>query len=157
MTSSWAQRVAGADCPFDRPMPDCDEERYRVCRLSASTLYLDRNQAYRGHCVLIFDRRHATRIDELTADEWQDLAADLRLACQAIVATMAPDHLNVESLGNMVPHLHWHIFPRYQADGRWGKAVWTTEPADMPVAIMAPEDCAQLAARINAALDAARA
>lgn len=151
----WAQRVAGADCPFDGPLPDCDEERYRVRRLSASTLYLDRNQAYRGHGVLIFDRRHATRIDELSADEWQALAADLRAACRAIVAAVEPDHLNVESLGNMVPHLHWHIFPRFRNDGRWGRAVWTTDPADMPVEIMPPAECAGLAARINAELDAA--
>ena len=153
MSASWPARVAGAACPFDGPLPDCDDERYRVRKLPASTLYLDRNQAYRGHCVLIFDRRHATRIDELSADEWQALACDLRAACQAITSAMDPDHLNVESLGNMVPHLHWHIFPRYQDDPRWGKAVWLTNPDDMPVLIATPEDCAALAARINAALD----
>lgn len=154
MGASWSERVAGTDCPFDSPLPDCDNERYRVRKLTASTLYLDRNQAYYGHGVLIFDRRHATRIDELTPDEWQACAADLHAACKAIVAAVEPDHLNVESLGNMVPHLHWHIFPRFQSDPRWGKAVWTSDVADMPVDIMTPEDCAQLAARINVALDA---
>ena len=151
----WQSRVAGSGCPFDGPLPDCDDERYRVRQLSASTLYLDRNQAYLGHGILIFDRRHATRIDELSAEEWQDYAADLRLACRAIAAAVRPDHLNVESLGNLVPHLHWHIFPRFTDDPRWGKAVWTTDPADMPVSIMAPADCAALAARINGALDGA--
>jgi diadenosine tetraphosphate (Ap4A) HIT family hydrolase len=153
--ADWEARVAGAGCPFDAPLPDCDDERYRIRKLQASTLYLDRNQAYRGHCLLIFDPRHATRLDELSAVEWQAYASDLQLACTAIVAVLRPDHLNVESLGNLVPHLHWHIFPRFQADPRWGKAVWTTDPADMPVAIMAPSACAELAARINAALDIA--
>ncbi len=153
MGADWADRVAGTDCPFDAELPDCDDERYRVRKLTASTLYLDRNQAYRGHGVLIFDRRHATRIDELSAKEWQACAADLRDACHAIVTAVEPDHLNVESLGNMVPHLHWHIFPRFQHDPRWGKAVWLTNPGDMPVAIASPADCAALAERINAALD----
>lgn len=153
MGADWADRVAGADCPFDGRLPDCDDERYRVRKLKASTLYLDRNQAYRGHGVLIFDRRHATRIDELSAEEWQACAADLHDACHAIVTAVEPDHLNVESLGNMVPHLHWHIFPRFRDDPRWGKAVWTTDVADMPVAIAGPDECAALAARINAALD----
>ena len=155
MTDDWEARVGGADCPFDRQLPDCDDERYRVRKLSASTLYLDRNQAYRGHGVLIFDRRHATRIDELSADEWRDCADDLRRACAAIVYVVQPDHLNVESLGNMVPHLHWHIFPRFKDDGRWGKAVWTTDPADMPVQILDLRGCAELAALINESLDPA--
>ena len=146
--------MAGADCPFDNPLPECDDERYRVCDLSASTLCLDRNQAYRGHCVLIFNRRHATRLDELTREEWQDYADDLRRACAAIMVVVRPDHLNVESLGNLVPHLHWHIFPRFEADPRWGKAVWTSEPSDMPVAMTAPADCARLAAQLDAALQA---
>lgn len=154
MAADWADRVAGTDCPFDAELPDCDDERYRVRKLTASTLYLDRNQGYRGHGVLIFDLRHATRIDELSAEEWQACAADLRDACHAIVTAVEPDHLNVESLGNMVPHLHWHIFPRFKDDPRWGKAVWTTDVADMPVAVATPDECAELAARINAALDA---
>lgn len=152
--TTWESRVAGAGCPFDTPLPEIDDERYRIRRLTAASLFLDRNQAYRGHCVLIFDRRHATRLDELTRDEWQDYADDLRAACAAVVAAVEPDHLNVESLGNVVPHLHWHIFPRFEFDPRWGKAVWTSNPEDMPVAIMAPVDCAILAARINEALDA---
>ena len=50
-------------------------------------------------------------------------------------------------------HLHWHIFPRFQGDPRWGKAVWLSDVADMPVMIATPGDCAALAERINAALD----
>jgi diadenosine tetraphosphate (Ap4A) HIT family hydrolase len=154
VATTWSERVAGAGCPFDGPLPDCDDERFRVRKLQVSTLYLDRNQAYRGHGILIFDRRHATRIDELGGDEWQALAADLQAACRAIVTAVEPDHLNVESLGNRVPHLHWHIFPRFQDDPRWGKAVWLSDVADMPVTIASPDDCAALAARINAAFDA---
>ncbi|MEI7686422.1 MAG: HIT domain-containing protein, partial [Planctomycetota bacterium] len=32
--------------------------------------------------------------------------------------------LNVESLGNQVPHLHWHLFPRRADDPDRLKAVW---------------------------------
>ena len=153
MTASWAERVAGVDCPFDGLLPERDQERYLVRRLQASSLYLDCNQGYTGHCILIFDRRHATRIDELTPAEWQTLANDLRASCAAIMAALKPDHLNVESLGNVVPHLHWHIFPRSQDDPRWGSAVWTSDTADMPVRRLTEQEYAALAGRISKALD----
>ena len=36
----------------------------------------------------------------------------------------APLKLNVESLGNQVPHLHWHLFPRRADDPEKLKPVW---------------------------------
>lgn len=35
-----------------------------------------------------------------------------------------PDKVNLASLGNMVPHLHWHIIPRWQGDRHFPDAVW---------------------------------
>ena len=45
--------------------------------LTASSWYLPHNQTYRGHGVLVFDPHHATRLDQLTSNEWQAYAADL--------------------------------------------------------------------------------
>jgi diadenosine tetraphosphate (Ap4A) HIT family hydrolase len=39
----------------------------------------------------------------------------------AVVAVTRPDHANIESLGNVVPHLRWHIVPRYVADPYVGR------------------------------------
>lgn len=41
---------------------------------------------------------------------------------------MKPDHMNYELLGNSVPHLHWHIAPRYKTDPRWGRPIWEGYP-----------------------------
>jgi diadenosine tetraphosphate (Ap4A) HIT family hydrolase len=35
-----------------------------------------------------------------------------------------PDKVNVASLGNMVPHLHWHVIPRWRGDRHFPDAVW---------------------------------
>jgi diadenosine tetraphosphate (Ap4A) HIT family hydrolase len=40
--------------------------------------------------------------------------------------------MNIASLGNVVPHLHWHIIPRYRGDPRWGDPIWPTDLATMP-------------------------
>jgi diadenosine tetraphosphate (Ap4A) HIT family hydrolase len=96
-----------------------------------SSLYLSKNQTYRGHCQLIFDRRHVTCVAELSVDEWRGMSGDLFKAQAAITRTVRPDHINIESLGNIVPHLHWHIVPRYRNDPRWGSPIWLTSLADM--------------------------
>ena len=118
-------------CPLCAPRPSSSEHWDLVARLSVSSLYLAGNQTYRGQCVLIFDPRHASHVNELTPEEWRAMADDLFRAQRAVVAVAAPDHMNIESLGNVVPHLHWHIVPRYRSDPRWGQPIWTTPLEDM--------------------------
>lgn len=53
---------------------------------------------------------------------------------QAVREVMAPLKVNVASLGNVVPHLHWHVIPRYADDAHfpapvWAQAARTTDPA----------------------------
>ncbi len=43
---------------------------------------------------------------------------------QAIAKTFQPRKMNCELLGNQVPHLHWHLFPRSSDDPETLKAVW---------------------------------
>src|SRR4030095_3024171 len=117
---------------MDAPRPESTDFWDLVAPLSVSSLYLAKNQTYRGQCSLIFDLRHAARPDQLTADEWTAFCVDLYAAQRAVVTVTRPDHINVESLGNVVPHLHWHIIPRYVGDARWGMPIWTTPLAAMP-------------------------
>lgn len=130
--ATWGRLVRGDGCLFDAPRPESTDHWDKVCTLSASTLYLSTNQTYRGQCLLILDTRHATRPSEVPANEWAAFCADLQRAERAIALTVKPDHVNVAALGNLVPHLHWHIIPRYRSDPRWGSPIWLSSPADMP-------------------------
>src|SRR4051812_4069123 len=102
-----------APCPFDAPRPASNEHWDFIGALSTSSLYLSKNQTYRGYSLLVFDARHVERIDQLSAAEWSAFASDLHVANRAISDVMRPDHMNVEQLGNVIAHLHWHIVPRY--------------------------------------------
>ena len=148
----WESKRSDADCPFCLPRSGIDEFMVEVAQLSIATLYLEKIQTYRGHCVLLFDPRHVTRIDELEAAEWQSLSADLRAAELALMKTFAPDHINVASIGQVVPHLHWHIVPRYTDDPRWGGPIWTTTPEDMHKVYLDDEEYDRRAAAIREAL-----
>lgn len=136
----WNDLARGTDCPFDAPRPSSNEHWDLVAVLSVSSLYLSKNQTYRGHCQLIFDSRHATRLDQLSAEEWRAFSDDLFKAQAAVMRTVRPDHINIESLGNVVPHLHWHIVPRYKDDLRWGSPIWLTSLADMVDTPLLPGD-----------------
>ena len=129
---TWENLLSGAECPLCAPRPDHTAVWIKIRSLATSTLYLDRNQTYRGHCQLVFDRRHVVGLENLTADEFAGVTADLRTAARAIVEACRPDLMNYASLGNVMPHLHWHLVPRYRTDPRWGGPIYTTVLADMP-------------------------
>lgn len=64
--------------------------------------------------------------------EWSDLGAADRLHCMdALVATetalrevLTPRKINLASLGNMVPHLHWHVLARFEWDTHFPQPIW---------------------------------
>lgn len=39
-------------------------------------------------------------------------------------AVLSPDRINLASLGNQVPHLHWHVIPRWRDDRHFPNPVW---------------------------------
>ncbi len=66
--------------------------------------------------------------------------------------TVRPDHINVEALGNMIPHLHWHIVPRYWDDPRWGAPIWLTLMAEMAETRLPEQERRALISELHAAL-----
>ena len=45
----------------------------------------------------------------------------------------APDKINLASLGNAVPHLHWHVIPRWHDDSHFPQPIWAqAERAGVP-------------------------
>jgi len=148
----WNARKSGVACPFCDARPDDSDAWSKVASLKVASLYLQKIQTYRGHGVLVFDPRHVTRLTELSADERLALFDDLHVSQQAIERVTRPEHVNVASLGNVVPHLHWHIIPRYFDDARWGGPIWTTKEEEMKVVRLPDEEHRRLVSAIRAEL-----
>ena len=94
-----------------------------VAEFPHSVAFLGPWQYYAGYCVLVA-RRHVAELHHLTDDERRAFVDDACRLSRAIEVEFRPHKLNVESLGNQVPHLHWHIFPRRADDPERLKAVW---------------------------------
>ena len=37
---------------------------------------------------------------------------------------LRPHKVNLASLGNLVPHLHWHVIPRFRDDPHFPNPIW---------------------------------
>lgn len=136
-------------CVFCNASESISENLFPVQALDKCFWYLDVNQTYPGHSVLVFSNGHVTRIDQLSDDEWQSLAADIKRVQATLIDVMQPDHMNVASLGQVVPHLHWHVIPRYESDPRWGGPIWTSTPEEMPVTRLPTSEMQAMAAQLR--------
>jgi diadenosine tetraphosphate (Ap4A) HIT family hydrolase len=48
----------------------------------------------------------------------------------AVREVLQPDKINLASLGNLVPHLHWHVIPRFTDDAHFPDSVWAARRRD---------------------------
>jgi diadenosine tetraphosphate (Ap4A) HIT family hydrolase len=50
---------------------------------------------------------------------------EVNAVAKALFETFQPTKINYELLGNMVPHMHWHLVPRYTTDSLWPRPIWS--------------------------------
>lgn len=109
---------------------------------------------YPGFCRVIWTA-HVRELSDL------DPASQLRLMRVVIAVErtvrrlFAPDKINLASFGNMVPHLHWHVIPRWRDDRHFPEPIWGRVQREAPAPRPAI-DSATLAAALAEALAAAR-
>ncbi len=121
------------DCPMCRRWDDdCD---LRVIQLKHSFVTLNRDQFFPGY-TLLFTRRHVTELFHLDGNERAELMDEVSRVARALHGVFRPDKINYELLGNMVPHMHWHLVPRFASEPLWPRPIWS-EPHDER--ILSPE------------------
>jgi diadenosine tetraphosphate (Ap4A) HIT family hydrolase len=114
----WDTLIRGERCPvcdlIQTAKPE-DQHGIAVADLRLSRLFLARNQYVPGYCVMMC-HKHVIEPYELTTDERTMFFDDLAVAGRGLQAAFQADKMNYNILGNVVPHLHVHIVPRYFTD-----------------------------------------
>ena len=90
---------------------------------------------YPGFARVIW-KDHVREVSDLAdADRLllNDAVYKLELAVRDV---MQPLKVNVASLGNVVPHLHWHVIPRYADDAHFPAPVWAQAQRATPEAVL---------------------
>jgi diadenosine tetraphosphate (Ap4A) HIT family hydrolase len=106
------------DCPLCSP--DNETVLWRDDRLR---VILVPDAAYPAFCRVILNR-HVREMTDLDAAERARLMAAAYAVEAALRALLDPDKINLASFGNQVPHLHWHVIPRFTDDSHWPDPVW---------------------------------
>lgn len=70
---------------------------------------------YPGFLRVIW-RDHVKEMTDLAPHDSARLLQYVLAAERVLRAVISPDKVNLASLGNMVPHLHWHVIPRFHDD-----------------------------------------
>ena len=78
---------------------------------------------YPGFCRVILNR-HVKEMTDLPPAERLHLMRAVFAVEAALREQLAPDKVNLASLGNQAPHLHWHVIPRFTDDKHFPDPVW---------------------------------
>lgn len=81
---------------------------------------------YPGYTRVIWNT-HVAEITGLPAADRDMLMHAVYAVEQVQREMLRPDKINLASLGNMVPHLHWHVIPRWRTDRHFPDAVWAAQ------------------------------
>jgi diadenosine tetraphosphate (Ap4A) HIT family hydrolase len=116
-----------------------------LCELAASTKVIANDKFaviladeanYPGFARVIWNE-HVREVSDLPdADRLLLNEAVFKLE-QAVREVMQPLKVNVASLGNVVPHLHWHVIPRYADDAHFPAPVWAQAVRSTDEAVLA--------------------
>src|SRR3569832_2961453 len=107
-----------------------------VHRVAHMRIVLVEDSLYPGFCRVIWNA-HASEMTDLSASDRADLMEAVWLVEAAVRDAMRPDKINIASLGNVVPHLHWHVIPRYRDDAHFPGPIWAQQIREASAAILA--------------------
>ena len=130
-------------CPLCRPLNENLLWRDAILRI----IRVD-DPDYPVFCRVILNR-HVKEMTDLPPDERAHLMQSVFVVEGALRELMQPDKVNLAALGNQVPHLHWHVIPRFADDAHFPDPDWAVarRPGQPH-----PVDATRLARIIGAAL-----
>ena len=135
----WEQRRAGVGCVIcAQGRPDDNGGGVRFFAGPTSDAYLQRSAPSAGYSLVLWRGRHIPDASEMTSQEASAYWLEVLHVARIITRVFEPCHLNYDLLGNLVPHVHTHIVPRYVDDPSPNMPLKPWEPA--PVAEHAFQD-----------------
>jgi diadenosine tetraphosphate (Ap4A) HIT family hydrolase len=99
-----------------------------LAELPTGYAVLGDSQFFRGYTIFLC-KDAAPDLEDLPRERRFQFLREMALVSEAVSRVLKPHKMNVESLGNMVPHLHFHLFPRTLDEKEPLKPVWLVMPS----------------------------
>lgn len=138
----------------NRPCELCEPLGPAVYRDGKLSVVMVDAAAYPGFCRVVWNG-HVKEMSDLPAADRALLNDAVYRVELALVEVMRPLKVNLASLGNMVPHLHWHVIPRFADDAQFPSPVWapavraTEEPVLAARRALLPQLAAEIVRRME--------
>ena len=103
----------------------CSSQKYPIIWVNyLFRIVLINDQNYKGYCRvdLIDHIKEMSDLDEAIRNEFMGVIFQME---NIVKEYLQPDKINLASLGNITPHLHWHIIPRYHSDNHFPGSIWS--------------------------------
>ena len=136
------------DCFYCRKDQRLHDLMIEVAPLQVSTLYLFKEQTYRGRCVVAY-QGHVNELYELPDTELAKFTQDVARAAKAIRTVMQAAKINYGAYSDKLPHLHVHLVPKYTDGPSWG-TTFTMMPE--PKILLSAEEYTALGTKIRSTL-----
>ena len=81
---------------------------------------------YVGFCRVILNK-HVKEMTDLTEVERMTIMSITFKVEQVLRDVLQPTKINLASLGNKTPHIHWHVIPRFETDIHFPETIWSAE------------------------------
>lgn len=115
-----------SDCPLCKPTPHDLLWQDDFCRV-----VLLHDADYPAYCRVEL-LAHVKEMTDLPPAERARTMKVVFAVETAVREVIQPDKINLASLGNKTPHMHWHILPRFESDkhfpnSHWGESIRDSE------------------------------
>jgi diadenosine tetraphosphate (Ap4A) HIT family hydrolase len=87
------------------------------------------NVDYPGYCQVVWTA-HVKEMSDLAVTDRAHVMQIAYAVEEALRELINPDKINLAALGNQVPHLHWHVIPRFVDDPHFPDPIWGAPKRD---------------------------
>ncbi|WJF91357.1 HIT family protein [Paraburkholderia bonniea] len=91
---------------------------------------------YPGLCRVIWNA-HVAEFSEIPVAGREHMMRVVSAVECAMRRILQPIKVNLASLGNQVPHMHWHVIPRYSNDAHFPLPIWAPRQRTVSEALLA--------------------
>jgi diadenosine tetraphosphate (Ap4A) HIT family hydrolase len=117
--------------PCDLCATDGGEVLWRNGKLRVVAVDSAEGKDYRGFCRVVWNT-HVREMSDLSDADKSLIMTVVFCVETALQKALSPQKMNLASLGNMTPHVHWHVIPRFANDPTFPNAIWAPQRASLP-------------------------
>lgn len=118
-----------------------------IAKTDTATVYLNRDQKHPARCIVALNS-HKTEYHQMDEKERNSFFSVVAATGKAIETVFHPDKINYATFGDLVPHVHVHMVPKYKDGLQWGA------PFDdsVPKKLLTEEEYNEMIEKIRSAL-----